>query len=566
MGPGSVPAEQGIVVERGSPMGRFHGGDAEAGALKPTKSTKSAYTRSVVKALTLKNRELLRGIPLAGVLHGHARVLRHSQGTADDFELSSPVSHLDAFLSHTWASPRYKKFMTLMVYYNMVPALVVGFSAAFLTSLLVGAGVVTSPALCWQPAGRLCELVGDLAFFATLFTWHEIVGYFGCKGPSVFLDKACVHQTDEQLKRQGIESLAAYLANAQSLIVLYSDSYLKRLWTVYELASFLLLGLRDHLEILPIDIPGMLLATIGLLPLRHLLEAIFCGLLIEGCPSGWGITQRLGIARILHEVAMAFLFTRWVRILRCMHAKLENFDILEAECACEEDRPLVQSNVEAFVKHIGKVEPSASQAEALEVFNELVRKALPHLVVPSLGPHGIRYKVAIVIFLHHFHWFDFFGQWMATRTPLDCFLLQLLRAVILDMCGHPLQVAWAVYAANLTAHLKGTAGALGLAFTVFAVTLASELDIFVRTGVFKSAKADLKLGGCLGLVMLLVYCMSMVIVTFAIYRPRKLGTKRCVAGCLDTKAYDPVVEVVSTGSGCPHMPSNFKNKSDDCMA
>merc|ERR1712007_392590 len=71
-------------------------------------------------------------------------------------------------------------------------------------------------------------------------------------GTTTFLDKTCIHQTNQVLKRQGIRHLADFLENSNRLLVVYTDEYLKRVWTVYELASFLLIKLKDRrVDIIP---------------------------------------------------------------------------------------------------------------------------------------------------------------------------------------------------------------------------------------------------------------------------------------------------------------------------
>ena len=55
----------------------------------------------------------------------------------------------------------------------------------------------------------------------------------------MFLDKVCIHQTDTKLQKEGIAHLGMFLLFSGQLVVLQDDDYLERLWTVYELATFL---------------------------------------------------------------------------------------------------------------------------------------------------------------------------------------------------------------------------------------------------------------------------------------------------------------------------------------
>ena len=47
----------------------------------------------------------------------------HSQGT---YALSEPVVALDHFVSHSWRTPRLRKFATLLLYFNFSTAVVSG--------------------------------------------------------------------------------------------------------------------------------------------------------------------------------------------------------------------------------------------------------------------------------------------------------------------------------------------------------------------------------------------------------------------------------------------------------
>ena len=64
--------------------------------------------------------------------------------------------------------------------------------------------------------------------------------------PTMFLDKMCFHQSDARLKEEGIRHLDKFVANSHSFVILQSEEYLERLWTVYELGT--------EIIILPVNI------------------------------------------------------------------------------------------------------------------------------------------------------------------------------------------------------------------------------------------------------------------------------------------------------------------------
>merc|ERR1719247_1138676 len=74
-------------------------------------------------------------------------------------------------------------------------------------------------------------------FLFTMFFRHDLIQCIH-PGPLTFLDKVCIHQTDPVQKKRGIMKLGAYLGKSSRILVIYSDVYLQKLWTVYELACY----------------------------------------------------------------------------------------------------------------------------------------------------------------------------------------------------------------------------------------------------------------------------------------------------------------------------------------
>ena len=75
----------------------------------------------------------------------------------------------------------------------------------------------------------------------------------------------------------GIANLAAFLAYSWSMVVLYSDVYLEKLWTVYEIASFLLLFPRGRLHVRPVYFPKLVLSGMtGIAAVRLVAQVVCC--------------------------------------------------------------------------------------------------------------------------------------------------------------------------------------------------------------------------------------------------------------------------------------------------
>ena len=79
-----------------------------------------------------------------------------------------------------------------------------------------------APAAFWLLlTGLLSALVGLTASPYIPWTSHS---------RQCFVDIACIHQADEQLMKQGILKIGAFLAASSELRVLWSVPYLSRLW------------------------------------------------------------------------------------------------------------------------------------------------------------------------------------------------------------------------------------------------------------------------------------------------------------------------------------------------
>merc|ERR1719277_2579221 len=81
-----------------------------------------------------------------------------------------------------------------------------------------------------------------------------IFGHHACRcfRPSkAFVDKACIHQSDEEQKRRGILALAGFLGHSDRMVMLWTTRYFTRLWCVFELVTWLRIGRK--LKFMPVS-------------------------------------------------------------------------------------------------------------------------------------------------------------------------------------------------------------------------------------------------------------------------------------------------------------------------
>eukprot|EP00929_Paragymnodinium_shiwhaense_P061937 TRINITY_DN30933_c0_g1_i2.p1 TRINITY_DN30933_c0_g1~~TRINITY_DN30933_c0_g1_i2.p1 ORF type:complete len:453 (+),score=12.17 TRINITY_DN30933_c0_g1_i2:86-1360(+) len=215
--------------------------------------TQVSYDEIVEKLTTLETPDLLRGTPHVSVLQVFGRIFLHGQGSAHTYSLSKKVERLDAFISHNWSVPARTKFLSLALHFNGRSALLACLSMALTIQVatMCGSVPVYDPRTKEGVMGFVAPIACPLFYLLVLCLQHEVYRYLGIDGNHVFLDKTCIHQTDPELKRKGIESLSAFIAQSDKIVVVYTDEYVKKLWTVYELATFLILFPEKPVVVIP---------------------------------------------------------------------------------------------------------------------------------------------------------------------------------------------------------------------------------------------------------------------------------------------------------------------------
>lgn len=125
-----------------------------------------------------------------------------SEGSAQDYDLSEDASRVDIFVSHCWRAPEEWKG-------------IFGEEASY-------ADVKSS---------TLATMAKELALSkGGLSAW---------KAMTVWVDKACIPQDQAALKESCINLLERFINHCENVCLLFTWSYLERLWCVYELACVL---------------------------------------------------------------------------------------------------------------------------------------------------------------------------------------------------------------------------------------------------------------------------------------------------------------------------------------
>mmetsp|Transcript_36016 Transcript_36016/g.99281 ORF Transcript_36016/g.99281 Transcript_36016/m.99281 type:complete len:656 (+) Transcript_36016:94-2061(+) len=205
-----------------------------------------------VSSLPAADKRVLRGTRAYSALSFFASVVRDrshqfffdSEAQGDgNYALSFATRSLDDFWSHSWHALMRHKVITMLLHYNGFPAVATSVVAAVTGVVLSCAGVL--PKVCLH-----VPVLGDvnLSIWATLFgiIVFTVVLVFWRSSRKVFLDKVCIHQTDPELKKLGVEGIGVFLRYSRTMVVFWDPSYTTRLWCIYELAAFLSLMERSE--------------------------------------------------------------------------------------------------------------------------------------------------------------------------------------------------------------------------------------------------------------------------------------------------------------------------------
>jgi len=314
---------------------------------------------------------LLRGIRLARIMTGGGKMLKDSKGNDRTFASSESVDHIAYFISHNWSVDGRLKFLALAFKFNLNIALAAGFCTLLLGSVFGCLGLLpTIESDDYEyPIGYLTRIVTIPIILMTLMFAGTNIAFFNPEqDPVMFLDKACINQQDKRLQREGIDKLGAFLRVSDKMLVLLTETYLKKLWTVYEVASFLSDHEMSRLDVVPIMLPISWLLFVSLV---YSYQYFMLIVHLVGVPRwvGW-------IVNCAGSIVYIYALRFWAREKVDIRATIANFTVHNARCAVESDRQIVYTNIAVFQKACGRVPRTATEAEALEAFDEHVRTEL----------------------------------------------------------------------------------------------------------------------------------------------------------------------------------------------
>ncbi|CAJ1347816.1 unnamed protein product [Effrenium voratum] len=233
------------------------------------------------------------------------------------------------FWSHSWRTPAWKKVGLLLFWYNGNVANLAGTVAALAMFVLCLLEVL--PGYLKQPwTGETRELPFGVWSIGTGLLVHGVFLIFYWCRRTVWLDWICIHQGNEEKKMQGILSLGANIRNSKNMLILWDETWIDRLWCVFELSAFLKSHGREakhHITILPTFIFPFWLASFVMtavimlanltVPFGNVLYVLLAFLGLLACSIIW---EQLIFSYYSH--------------IRALNDRLAHFSLADTNCSC----------------------------------------------------------------------------------------------------------------------------------------------------------------------------------------------------------------------------------------
>lgn len=202
------------------------------------------------------------------------------------------------------------------------------------------------------------------------------------RGPHVFVDKICIPQEDKQLQRDVIKKLGAFLRCSDTMMICYTDLYLTKLWTVYELATYVSLYKTDgRLRLVHCAVPQAVLVVLTMI---YVFDMAILAMQATLSDSASLYAEYGGDVFILFVVSFCF---RWVAKEKlAILDRIQRFTVYDCTCFVEADREVVYNNITSLMQATCGIQ--RPKDEALARFDEMVRTELPPALDVCFGRYG----------------------------------------------------------------------------------------------------------------------------------------------------------------------------------
>ena len=329
-------------------------------------------------------KDIIRAAPAYSTFASCALPLRGFQ-RGNFVHLSAVTKRIDEFWSHSWHGPRWKVVLTVIFLNNSLAAAVISVAVALVLGVLYAGHVLPVlydydfwfqqlPRCGWSAYGAI------VFYYVTLLAWR--------RRKRIFLDVLCINQESTSDKVAALLSMGAILKCSDAMLVLWDETYTKRLWCVFELAAFLKTrpaGAKRKLVIRPTIIGPCFLA------LTFAVQVILHSVGLVGDKS---LTILLSATAAITFLGLLFCISAARSYFRSIHdltTALRTFRLEDVRCWCCDtghrkteglcDREVIQRSIISWFGSIDSFEELVRQ-EVLDILTDQLLSSSVALFFP----------------------------------------------------------------------------------------------------------------------------------------------------------------------------------------
>ncbi|CAE7614995.1 ddx1 [Symbiodinium sp. KB8] len=264
---------------------------------------------------------------------GFGKALR---GSKKLHRLSYQTKKISMFWSHSWHGSTWRKYMTLLLFYNGATAAVIACLGSAVAAVLFafellpvvkGPNNYTEdlPYAHWQTFWA--ATVGMILYILVLLFWRPV--------DSIFFDVICIDQLNPERKGKGLLSIGAFLKSSRSMLILWDATYSGRLWTMFEVAAFL--RSREEGETPKVVLRPTILGPTYLLLMLTLILVLRVGDSVSVLLSDSGRYVLWSLQFLIYSCGLAAntaTFREYFRSVSDSQEQLAGWRLADVKCSC----------------------------------------------------------------------------------------------------------------------------------------------------------------------------------------------------------------------------------------
>ncbi|CAE7205210.1 unnamed protein product, partial [Symbiodinium sp. CCMP2592] len=193
--------------------GELHGARIATESLMVRREPRRLHSRLEQNAQLALDDEIVRAVPLADTLRalGYLWRLQPNKMSQDQllqlYQYSKKASSFDAFVSHTWWTPGYQKFVSLLLRFYWHYAVVAAIATSVVIMIMYRLDILPMPLRFASQYTLFLRVIpcgpwGTLFAFVVSLLALLCAPFLPCTSFDIFYDVACIHQTDPVMRER----------------------------------------------------------------------------------------------------------------------------------------------------------------------------------------------------------------------------------------------------------------------------------------------------------------------------------------------------------------------------